>query len=89
MGENTLAKSETVLRLLHKAQTLLLHQLHTPKLVTIELAEGIDKLFQACELVKNPDANLPACPSCKSIFYGKTETYKHQCINCGKKLQKQ
>jgi hypothetical protein len=89
MSENALTEPEAVLQLLYKAQTLLLNQLHTPKLVTIELAEGIDKLFQAYELVKNPDTNLPACPICKNLFYGESDTYKHQCLSCGKKLQKQ
>lgn len=81
-------KQETVLQLLYRAQTLLLSQLHTPKLVTVELAEGIDKLFQAYELIENPDKQLPTCPNCKCVFYGKLDTYKYQCLSCGRELQK-
>lgn len=82
-------EQETALELLYKAQTLLLSQLHTPKLVSIELAEGLDKLFQAYELVENPDTELPMCPDCQNVFYGKFSTYKYQCLSCGKDLQPQ
>lgn len=82
-------QQESVLNLLFRAQTLLLNQLHTPQLVTIELAEGIDKLFQAYELVENPLSKMPICPKCLNVFYGKFDTYKYQCLSCGQELIKQ
>lgn len=85
----TISAQQQALDLLFRAQTLLLSQLHTPKLVSTELAEGLDKLFQAYELVENPDAEVPTCPDCHSVFYGKVNACRYRCPVCGQELLRQ
>ncbi len=82
-------QQEAALNLLLQAKGLLLNQLHTPRLVSIELAEGIDKLLQAFELVEKPLSKILICPICQNIYYGKPNADQDRCLSCGMELVKQ
>jgi len=83
MEDLTMEETEKALALLHEARKLLFEQLHERNRATKELAEGVDRLSRAFDLLERPDEQLCLCPACQRQSFGAPRSGQSECLTRG------